>query len=547
MKKYGSLISFVFLLVINLFWVGSYIQQKQGLHVDDLFSYGHASSSEGAYLSADVDSYFIDKKTDLHNRWLDGKVFHDYLTVQDSERFHYGHIHKNLQVVEHPPLFYYLLHTVSSLTPDKFSPWQAGSINLVAFMLTLLVFYRFAKLFFKDNCLAMAPVFLWGFSAAGMATVIFFRMYALQTLFAVCLLYEVSKMMVENKADGRRLFLIFLYAALGNLTQFSSLVLAFVVAVVSDIVLLYRKNFKLMLKFSIIMLFSAAALFVIYPEALNIFFYSMRGTESAQKISDILGRLSSLLLAVLYSNTPSRIFEIYFSGLFGPVKVLDIALLAAVVLVGFFLHFRKIELNASFLPLLAIIILMTFYLYLMMPNMGVFQMRYYMLLMPVASLILVYITAVLLQALKLRQTYVTLFMALVVIAVIWQNDFKKNVFFVPISEETMQAKDMLKNKKIIVKSRVCAVYDVFGVLAQADKVYVSREDDDITTALDDADFVLYYNSYATLYTPRGKTKSCFFCIPHKRTLPENETARLKYATPFRSGVVNFDLYEVIKK
>lgn len=546
-KKYGAQILFILLLLINIFWAGYLLNQKQGWHVDEIFSYGHANSSLNAYLSQDIDSYFQDKKTDLHNRWLDGKLFHDYLTVQENERFSYGHIKDNLRVVEHPLLFYFLLHTVCSFSPDKMSPWQAGSINLFFFMLTLLVFYKLSKLFIKDDYLAMVPVFLWGFSAVGLSTVLFLRMYMLQTFFAVLLLYEVSKMLIENEANKKQLFLIFLWATLGNLTQFSSLIFAFFVAVVAGVVLLYRKNFKVLILFSLVMLLSVVALFAVYPQAYGVLFHSMRGTESADKINGFLSNISSLWLAILYSNTPSRIFGIYFEGLFGLSNVSDGVLLLLAIGAFFLIYRLKVKLNGAFLPMLLIIVLMTLYLYLMMPNMGVFQMRYYMMLMPVAALVLVYAVILILRNFRVNKLCCGLLAVLVVISVLWKNNFKHDVFFVPLTEETLQATDILKNKKIIVKSRVCAVFDIFGVLAHADKVYWAREDDDLTQVLDEADFVLYYNSYATLYTPIGSTKACFFCIPKARRLLENEKGRLKYALPFRNGVVNFDLYEVIKK
>ncbi len=544
-----SRILFVLLLAINVFLAGFYLNQKQGWHVDEIFSYGHANSTQGAFLTEDVDSFFIDKKTDLHHKWLKGKVFHDYLTTQEDERFRYEHITKNLQKSVHPPLFYYLLHTVCSLMPDEFLPWQAGGINLFFFMLTLVAFYALSKLFLKDEYLAMIAVFLWGFSTAGMATAVFLRMYMLQTFFAVCLIYEVSKMLIENEASKGRLFLIFLYATLGNLTQFSSLVFAFIVTLVSGVILLYRKNFKLWLKFSLMMLLSAVALFAIYPEAYGVLFNSARGEESVSKINDFWAHLSSLWLAVLYSNSPSRMFEIYFVLLFGIKKVADVFLLGLMVVFFFIAYLRKTELSKAFLPLVVMLVLMTIYLSFMMPDMGVYNARYYMLLMPAAALIAVYVATIIFKAFGVHKmwVYCLMGMGIGIVSVFLQSDFKHNAFLVPQTQETITANEALKNKRIVVKTPVSAVYDLFSVLAKADKVYIARENDNILPTLFKADFVLKYNSYATLYTPVGKMKACFFCIPKPKPLLRAERKRLKYVSSYRAGVINFDLYEVNKK
>ena len=113
----------IFLLFLNVGIVIYYYNLKTSFHVDELFSYGHANSSNGAYLVDGLNSGLRKKRieTYLTNRWFDGQIFHDYLTVQSEEQFNYKHIFKNLEVGVHPPLFYILLHTICSFNPNIFS------------------------------------------------------------------------------------------------------------------------------------------------------------------------------------------------------------------------------------------------------------------------------------------------------------------------------------------------------------------------------------------------------------------------------------------
>ena len=117
---------------------------KENFHVDELWTYAHANSTQGAYLSPRIDSYLKYVRTDLFYRWIPGEAFHDYLTVQPEEAFRYGHIGENLKVVEHPPLYFWLLHTICSFFPDVFSKWQSAGLNLaiwVALLAALFMFY----------------------------------------------------------------------------------------------------------------------------------------------------------------------------------------------------------------------------------------------------------------------------------------------------------------------------------------------------------------------------------------------------------------------
>lgn len=233
MKKYLSRVygAFFVFLVLNIGVVMFHYTQKDGFHVDEIFSFAHANSTQGAFLAPAVESHFYEKDVSvLYNRWFDRKVFHDYITVQPEEQFRYGHIFENLKKSTHSPLYYVLLHTVCSFFPDTFSKWLGAGLNVVIWGLLLFMTFRLAKLLLDDEFLALLTVMFYAFSEAGIDTVLFIRMYVLQTLFAVCLIYETVKMLKENQADNKRLFLIFLYSSLGMLTQYSSLVFSFLVA-----------------------------------------------------------------------------------------------------------------------------------------------------------------------------------------------------------------------------------------------------------------------------------------------------------------------------
>ena len=216
---------FIMLLIINLSVILFHFEQKRGFHSDEQWSYAHANSSIGTFLDKEITSYFIltDGIRDrLFSKNINSSLFHNYLTVSSTDVFNYINIFENLAKDVHPPLYYMLLHTISSFFPDTFSKWFAGIINLCAFIFIYFMLFKLSKLMLKDEKLALCVVALYGFSEIGIDTVIFLRMYILQTLFGICLVYQSLRILENNRATNKDLFLVFRYSLLDIYTLSNS-------------------------------------------------------------------------------------------------------------------------------------------------------------------------------------------------------------------------------------------------------------------------------------------------------------------------------------
>ena len=99
-------------LCLNILFIVFLYHSRNIFHVDDLYSFGHANSTQGAFLTKGIDAAQSYQQLELfiRNKWLPGNFFHTWLTVQPGETFRYGHIFDNLKDGVHPPLFYILLH-----------------------------------------------------------------------------------------------------------------------------------------------------------------------------------------------------------------------------------------------------------------------------------------------------------------------------------------------------------------------------------------------------------------------------------------------------
>ena len=81
----------------------------------------------------------------------------------------------------HPPLFYMLVHLVSSIAYGVFSKYIIFAINLVFMLLTC---YTIRKIFilFDKKYLGLIAILFYGLSMGAASTAVFLRMYAMLLL-----------------------------------------------------------------------------------------------------------------------------------------------------------------------------------------------------------------------------------------------------------------------------------------------------------------------------------------------------------------------------
>ena len=117
---------------------------KQGFYLDEVWCYALSNSYYRPFFQLENTVSTLDDEeykyahTEHFREWVDGKELNDYITVQRGERFRYDSVYYNQYLNHHPPLYYMILHTISSFFPDKFSFWYAFIINIAA-----LIFAQF--------------------------------------------------------------------------------------------------------------------------------------------------------------------------------------------------------------------------------------------------------------------------------------------------------------------------------------------------------------------------------------------------------------------
>ena len=119
-KLIGILIVFALSLAVNLY----YCFQKAGFHEDEYYTYFSSNRSIGLYQP--------------DREWQDDLTILTEFTVKPGERFNYGLVKLVQSWDVHPPLYYYIFHTVCSFFPLEFTKWSGLITNLIAFLLSFL-------------------------------------------------------------------------------------------------------------------------------------------------------------------------------------------------------------------------------------------------------------------------------------------------------------------------------------------------------------------------------------------------------------------------
>lgn len=312
------------LQIIVLFYYGS---RKAGYHEDELYSYYSSNKTAGLFVN--------------DREWTIGESFRNELVVLPGEQFRYGVVKQMQSWDVHPPFYYYLLHTVCSLTPGIFSKWQGISVNLLGFVLSfiLLAYAAYLTAVYpismqpelsdsekqsyrkRGYVLAGTVCGMWGFGAAVISGVMFIRMYQWLTVFVLLCLCLHLRVLVRKRESWKFYLLLAVTVFLGFLTQYYYIIFHFFLGVGFCLYLLKEKKWKSLMAYVGTCAAALGAALVYYPSALSHIFKGYRGTEAVGEFTNASNTLERMQFFV-------GLFDKYMMGGFLAVWLLLICLIA---------------------------------------------------------------------------------------------------------------------------------------------------------------------------------------------------------------------------
>lgn len=412
MMKYLKENKFIILTIVILCGLMFYfINQKQGFHEDEIFSYGSSNYKYDnvyrwfGYAEANQDILYKQVLTgSLSNRinnlikyktnieyfnkdeilskeiptWKYKEDALEYLAIQKGDVFNYFSVYQNQARDVHPPFFYYLVHLTSTLFYNNFTKYIIFSLNLIFFIGVLLIIKKIVEaLNLKE--LVIPSMILYGASMGCISTVMFQRMYMMVTFFSILYLYFIIKF-IKNDFKIKDKFWFILTIILGFLTQYYFCIYIVLIFIILSIYLLLNKKYKKWFDFLKLHVISALIGIVIYPFCIEDIFFSYRGIGSSEAKTKIF--LESLQY---YGNQLIDLF-----GLQNIIYLLIIGLIIAVIHKINKKEILKNKLNIIVIFLPIILFIMT--ISKIAPFLGEnYTSRYMMLLFPVISIAILYI------------------------------------------------------------------------------------------------------------------------------------------------------------
>ncbi len=396
------IISIILIIFVMLFFIG----KKEGIHCDEAFSYGSANSTYSntfySYWKTDPEKMFFDeyvkdtnifktignvvdyyvknpdKKQELiqqeekkqNTRWRTRDEAIDYMQITgNGDEFNFSSVFWNQISDVHPPLFYVVVNTVSSIFRNSSSKYIIFGINVVFFILTACVM-RKILIEIKKRELAALTVLLYGLSIAGISTVIFLRMYMMLAFFTVLFLYLNIKIVNGGYKLSKKMALTLVLTTVGGfLTQYFFCIYALIVVIIMVISFIIKKKYKELFKYISIFIISAIIGIAIFPMSLYHMFFGERGVG-------------------FFGNNGYgerlRIFAELILNTFGANNIIGIALL--ILSVGVVVIIKRKE----SLPVFCLISIPIVFDALIIAQIAPFtELRYIMNILPIASIFVV--------------------------------------------------------------------------------------------------------------------------------------------------------------
>lgn len=275
-KNRRWLVLFLLVWCVQMLTAVFFCIQKQGFHEDEFYSYYSTSRTYGLTIE--------------DGAWMEHDDYYREFVVLEGEGFQYGLVKLVQSWDVHPPVYYWVLHTICSLFPGQFSKWFGLSINLAAFGISIFLLRILAlKVTKGDERIAWLVCLFYGFTPAVMSSVVFIRMYAMLTVFVyLCAILHMKALGNSRLPFVKFLLPLMIVTYLGFLTQYYYFIFLFFMAAAFCIYLLWKdRNLINCIRYAC----SVAAAFILayltYPACLGQMFRGQRGAQAANSFFDL--------------------------------------------------------------------------------------------------------------------------------------------------------------------------------------------------------------------------------------------------------------------
>ncbi len=278
MKKYAIYIILLISILVSVF----YGFQKMGFHEDEYYTYFSSNRSLGLYQP--------------DREWQDRQTVLDEFSVKKGEGFNYGLVKLVQSWDVHPPVYYYIFHTLCSFTPGSFTKWSGIITNLIAFVIAFIAMVALMKALEVPIEVQVLTLLFWGINTQTVSCNLLIRMYAWLGAVIILCAYAHIKLMKDydeyssdlKKLWVRRILPIMAISYIGFLIQYFYIFFFVSIGAALTFWMLFKK--KDLKKAAVYVISCAVSLMlavITYPASVHHLFGGYRGTGAAGSFFDI--------------------------------------------------------------------------------------------------------------------------------------------------------------------------------------------------------------------------------------------------------------------
>ena len=286
-KKF-YILCFVIIWAVQMVAAFYFCTAKQGFHEDEYYTYYSTARTNGFYVE--------------DGQWMSRETYRDEFVVLPGQQFQYGLVRQVQSWDVHPPVYYWVFHTVASLVPDVFSKWIGLSVNLFFHGINIVLLAYLSYLISNRNkALSLIATLFYGLTPAAISGVVFIRMYEMLTMWVlICAILHVravkgldSDGQISGSGPGKLsvkgfLIPIAVVTYLGFLTQYYYFIFLFFIGAAFCIWLLCHDcNLWNCLRYGVSQLIAFAFAYLTYPSFPGQMFRGQRGAQATENFFDL--------------------------------------------------------------------------------------------------------------------------------------------------------------------------------------------------------------------------------------------------------------------
>ena len=263
---------------------------KDEFHMDEILSI-----SIGNGLESQATGYFM---YDVTESWLPRESFKIFNANEHA--FDFQRVYQSYSFDNHPPLFGYVTHFMSSIFPSKLSHYLFYIPNYIFMIISSIISCALTNKITKNSNISLLTLFVSLFSVVIIKDTLFIRMYALCNLMVVSTLF-ISYELIST--TGYKLYVPLLYFCvfLGSLTHYYYYIFLAGLALTTAVYLIYEKKYKLLTICSFVVIAAVLTSFHYYPAAVNSL---LNSTHTSAAISNVETSDTFMRIIYQFKNLP---------------------------------------------------------------------------------------------------------------------------------------------------------------------------------------------------------------------------------------------------